>query len=249
MEDDEDLMSAGGGAGRTMPGTMSGSVRADSGLRLLRAMAFAAVCVAVSASAHAAASGMAPTWSLLTGWVVMVCLVTPLAGRERSRPGIVATLLCGQVFLHAMFCLGQHPAPAVSIGTATGPMPGMGAQSPPAHTVAGHGMSGHAMPGHLLPDPTMFAVHLIAAFLLGWVVHRGERAVWRMVRLSQRTAEVLTRPLAGLVAALVRPQVAVGLPAAWLRAPHRRDAEAARNEIVVLGHTVVRRGPPATTAV
>ncbi len=76
---------------------------------------FSAVCVALSACGHALASGVSvPLWSLLAGWAGVVCVVGPLAGRERSLPGIVLTLLVGEFGLHVLFCSGQTsvaPAP------------------------------------------------------------------------------------------------------------------------------------------
>jgi hypothetical protein len=199
----------------TTSGNTSEQARADGGMRLLRSAAFSAVCTAVSATAHAAASGAGvPWWSLLAGWVVTLCLVAPLAGRERSRPAIIAMLLCGQIVLHTVFCFGQSPAPA-----------------DPA--MPGH----HGMGVDLMPGPAMFAVHLAAAFLLGRVLHRGEAALWRMVRISRRTAGAL------LAFVLVRPVVVPPLDAhAGTR--RRTDEETGRGETPLLDHAVVRRGPP-----
>ncbi|CND48449.1 Uncharacterised protein [Mycobacterium tuberculosis] len=57
------------------PDTTSGKARADGGMSLLRSAAFSAVCTAVSATAHAAASGAGvPWWSLLAGWAVTLFL-------------------------------------------------------------------------------------------------------------------------------------------------------------------------------
>ena len=94
----------------------TGAVRADAGLRTLRSAAFSAVCVAVSAAGHALVSGAGLPWGpLAAGWFVTLLLVMPLAGRERSRAGITATLLCGQMVLHALLSLGQvHADPGVA---------------------------------------------------------------------------------------------------------------------------------------
>ncbi|MER6810239.1 hypothetical protein ABT299_13260 [Spirillospora sp. NPDC000708] len=166
----------------------------------------------------------------------MLVLVTPLADRERSRSGIVATLLCGQVILHVLFCLGRHGAgggmPASMHATA-------------AHHGAGHAAAGMPMP--LMPSPAMFAVHLAAAFLLGWVVHRGERALWLLVRLSLRTAERLAGPAAALLAALVVGSAVT--PVCRLHTgARRRERAAVPDGIVVLHHAVIRRGPPPAGA-
>lgn len=205
------------------PDTTSDRERADGGMRLLRSAAFAGVCTAVSASAHAAASGTGlPWWTLAAGWAGTLCLAAPLAGRERSRPAIIAMLLCGQMVLHAVFCAGQQRAMR----------------------------DAPAMPGHhgagveLMPGPDMFALHLAAAFLLGWVLHRGERAAWRMVRLSRRTAGALAGPLAALLTALFARLPLLRPLDARVTARRRTEDETGRGETPLLDHAVVRRGPP-----
>ncbi|WP_433235964.1 hypothetical protein [Actinomadura nitritigenes] len=208
---------------------------ADQGMRLLRAAAFSVVCASVSGCAHALASGAGLSWwSLLVGWLVMLGLVAPLAGRERSRPGIVATLLCGQLVLHVLFSLGQcHGAVA---GPETG-APSAAVPAMPAHD------AGMDMDPSLMPGPMMFAAHLFAAALLGWLMHHGDRALWSLERASRRATGVLSGPLARLLDAVL-----LGLPALPLP-PMRPDARGAEEQgkpeqIVVLHHAVIRRGPP-----
>ncbi|TDC85250.1 hypothetical protein [Actinomadura sp. 7K507] len=194
------------------------ATRADTGLRTLRSAAFAAVCVAVSASGHALVSGAGLPWvSLAAGWFVTLLLVMPLAGRERSRTGITATLLCGQMVLHALFSLGQCRADPVAV----------------------QGVHAHGTTVSLMPDPVMFTVHLSAAFVFGWVLHRGERAIWRTVRTALRGAGALTGLLAVVLA---RP--ALPAPEPRIRMPRHSGDHAPRRGIVLLGHAVVRRGPP-----
>ncbi|MFE0175120.1 hypothetical protein ACFWZ2_22635 [Streptomyces sp. NPDC059002] len=83
--------------------------RAGADLRLLRAAMFAAVCVVLSAGGHVLASCVAvPLWTLAAGFVAVLAVALPLAGRERSLPGIAALLAAGQLGLHALFGLGQH---------------------------------------------------------------------------------------------------------------------------------------------
>lgn len=90
---------------------MTVPVRAGADLRLLRAAVFSAVCVAVSGMGHAFASGAAvPVWAWFAGWAGVLCVVAPLAGRERSLPGISVTLLAGELGLHLVFCIGQGQA-------------------------------------------------------------------------------------------------------------------------------------------
>lgn len=70
---------------------------------------FSAVCVVLAGAGHAVASyeGI-PLWSLGTGFLAIFAVAAPLAGRERSLPGIAALLAVGQTVLHTLFGLGQH---------------------------------------------------------------------------------------------------------------------------------------------
>ncbi|MBM7167292.1 hypothetical protein JQK87_02415 [Streptomyces sp. G44] len=78
-------------------------------LRLLRAAMFAAVCVVLSAGGHVLASCAAvPLWTLGAGFLAVLAVALPLAGRARSLPGIAALLAVGQLGLHTLFGLGQH---------------------------------------------------------------------------------------------------------------------------------------------
>ncbi|MFP8963950.1 hypothetical protein ACLIYP_25845, partial [Streptomyces nanhaiensis] len=93
--------------------------RAAADLRLLRAAVFAAVCVTLSAAGHVFAAGQAlSAWTLLAGFAAVLATAVPLAGRERSLPGIAALLALGQVVLHLLFSCGRgghaSPAPAGS---------------------------------------------------------------------------------------------------------------------------------------
>ncbi|MCX5423630.1 hypothetical protein [Streptomyces sp. NBC_00078] len=200
-------------------------VRAATDLRLLRAAVFSAVCVALSASGHALASGAAiPVWSLAAGWAGVVCVVGPLAGRERSLPAIALSLLAGGTGLHLVFSLGQGsmaPAPADRsaqvVALAQRFLCGAGsAQLTPeratrilrearidparaAHSVpAMAGMTGHG--GHAMTlgsmlTPPMLAAHVAAVVVTGWVLRRTEIAVWQTVRLPAVTAWQVARCL------------------------------------------------------
>ncbi|MBZ9642862.1 hypothetical protein [Streptomyces sp. PSKA30] len=84
------------------------TVRSGTDLRILRAAVFAAVCVVLSAGGHALGSGGVPLWTLGAGFLAVLVVAAPLAGRERSLPGIAALLAAGQMALHTLFGLGQH---------------------------------------------------------------------------------------------------------------------------------------------
>ncbi len=101
--------------------------RSGTGLRFLRAAVFAAVCVVLAAAGHTLAScATVPLWSLGAGFLGVVLVAAPLAGRVRSLPGIVALLAAGQTALHALFGLGQHGATAVTASSMSS-MAGTGA--------------------------------------------------------------------------------------------------------------------------
>ncbi|MCC3766819.1 hypothetical protein [Streptomyces sp. UNOC14_S4] len=88
--------------------------RVGADLRLLRAAVFTAVCVLLSAGGHVLAScASVPLWTLAAGFVGVFAAVLPLAGRERSLPGITAGLAVGQLALHTLFGLAQQNAGTV----------------------------------------------------------------------------------------------------------------------------------------
>lgn len=88
---------------------------------MLRTAVFAAVCVVLAAAGHSLAScATVPLWTLGAGFLGAVLVVAPLAGRERSLPGIAALLAVGQTVLHVLFGLGQHgTTAAAAAGTAS----------------------------------------------------------------------------------------------------------------------------------
>ncbi|MEU5275927.1 hypothetical protein AB0G87_05905 [Streptomyces asoensis] len=87
--------------------------RSGRDLRLLRASVFAAVCVVLAAAGHTMAScATVPLWTMGAGFLGVLTVVAPLAGRERSLPGIAVLLAAGQTALHTLFGLGQHTTSA-----------------------------------------------------------------------------------------------------------------------------------------
>ncbi|RII11917.1 hypothetical protein DSC45_26830 [Streptomyces sp. YIM 130001] len=100
-----------------MPAPHAFEQRAGAGLRLMRAVVFAAVCVVLSAGGHALASShTVPLWTVGVGFLASLGLVVPFAGRARSLPGIAAALAAGQLALHVVFGAGQHGAAAAAQG-------------------------------------------------------------------------------------------------------------------------------------
>lgn len=240
--------------------------QAGTGLRLLRAAVFAAVCVVVSAAGHVFASCLAlPGWALAAAFLGVFLTASALAGRERSLPGIVFSLAAGQIVLHAVFGMAQQgAAKAASEATLVARAGELtcghsGAISPhqAKQILTAAGLDPHSSPMHqhaglagLLPSLPMLLGHLLAALVAGWLLRRGDLALFRLVRLSALGRDELRAhgaPVRALRAALrlVRA-LRAGLAAdrtPWTRLltppePHRlRAAE--------LQHSVSRRGPPA----
>ncbi|MFI6908326.1 hypothetical protein ACIBKY_44190 [Nonomuraea sp. NPDC050394] len=122
-------------------------------LRVIRAAAFAAVCVLVSAGGHAfAGGGLISLPALLLGFAAPYLLALAVNGCERSRESLLAATVVVQLVLHQVFA---RVAPAAEVET-------------------GHG-------GHL--NVGMILVHLMLALLSGWWLHQGESAMWTALRL------------------------------------------------------------------
>ncbi|MFD6528516.1 hypothetical protein [Streptomyces sp. NPDC060184] len=264
--------------------------RAGAGLRLLRASVFAAVCVVLSAAGHGLASASAvPWWALLCGFLLVLAVVTPLAGRERALPSIAAVLAGGQLALHTLFGLA-HPMTAAAMGAASAsPAPAPGdaplvrfaaslvcgdtpgsisvaqahrivteAGVDPATVTGAHvHLAAAASPGGtagLLPGLPMLLGHLLAALVTGWLLRRGEIALFALARLSAHGGRELAAAarLRSLRAALALVRVlSAGLPGAPTAGPRpaRTPADAplpATGD--PLQHLVIRRGPPAAYA-
>ncbi|NYS19313.1 hypothetical protein HFP43_16980 [Streptomyces sp. SJ1-7] len=106
----------------------------------------------------------------------------------------------------------------------------------------------------LLPGLPMFLAHLLVALAAGWLLRRGEAALFELARLSAYGAQALAagarlralRAALALVRALragEREQLANGP-----RAPRPADDEPAPVTGDPLQHLVIRRGPPAPYA-
>ncbi|MEU9133572.1 hypothetical protein AB0D08_36715 [Kitasatospora sp. NPDC048540] len=231
-------------------------------VRLVRASAFATVSVALAAAAHGAAGGAAVGLPLVAlGWLLVCAAAGVAAGRRRSLPAITAGVAAGQLGLHLLFRTGHTmttplPTPASMPG-----MPGMpaGAHRPGGRTGSGPvpsaGTGPHA--GHLHHtaavvhagvlglSPGMLAGHAAAALATGWLLHRVEVALWRLLDLTRTVRAAarhwsrrVRRTLAVLTGTAVPP--AAPLVRTWLR----RDTVPPHHRSALLRHSLLRRGPP-----
>ncbi|MEV5890520.1 hypothetical protein [Nonomuraea fuscirosea] len=227
-------------------------------------MVFATVCGAVSAGGHAlAGGGVVPFGAYLAGTLAAFALAYLIDGRERGLPVVLAATVGTQMLLHLLF---ERLAPAQEH------LPGpLGPDPDPGHLLSGHLLNGHLLSGHLMnghllngsspsgldgqllygPAPSghpsfgMALAHLTVAALTAWWLHRGERALWTMIRLCG-TECPLVGPLVGsLVRLLVPAPAPAGAGAAGRAGRPMTYGVAACSGRAVPG-TISRRGPPAT---
>lgn len=173
----------------------------------------------------------------------------PAAGPDSdgSLAALAARLICGGNSVppspadarRILETAGLDPNALAAQATDAG---GLAAQ---AHGVHAHQAAGAAPQTGLL-SPGMLLGHLLAALAAGWLLGRGDAALFRLVELSRFSAEAdPVRPLRAALA-FVRTLVA-GLPTTPARTPRapRRDAHAAAaTGRASLQHAVIRRGPP-----
>ncbi|MEU9912088.1 hypothetical protein [Streptomyces sp. NPDC051001] len=250
--------------------------RTGDGLRVPRAAVFAAVCVVLAAAGHTmAACAAVPLWTLGAGFLGVLAVAAPLAGRVRSLAGTAALLALGQTVLHTLFGLGQH-------GTTAQPMPPMPSDATvveqAARLVCGttaaaisptqavriltearlyqgthaHGsmdtMSTAGASTSLMPSLPMLLGHVLAALAAGWLLRHGDLALLRLAELSAHGVAHLARVRSLRAAlALVRALRAglPGAPEAGPRLPRTDRVAPFAPRTTALRHAVIRRGPPA----
>lgn len=151
--------------------------------------------------------------------------------------------------------LSQGHGHLASAGAATAAAPDGGPGLASAVADGGSGLASvYASVTALLPALPMFLAHLLAALAAGWLLRRGEAALFRLARLSAYGAQELAagarlralRAALALVRALragAREQLVCGP-----RALRTADDEPAPATGDPLQHLVVRRGPPAPYA-
>jgi len=246
------------------------SVRAGAGLRVLRTAVFTAVCVTLAAAGHSLASGRpVPLFALPLGWLATFAVVAPLAGRERSMRGIVVMQGVAQIVLHAGFSVAYayaHPSPpmifmtdevrrvpelAAKLGLTGMPemttksdmsMSGGMGGSPP-----GGGFGWHSLSGRLLfCSPSMVFAHLLAAVATGWLLRRGDIALWGLVTLSARGVAALSPATAFRRVCTLLLVLAARAPYPWPRTSYApgRATPARHRTVWLLRHSMARRGPP-----
>ncbi|MCX4959507.1 hypothetical protein [Streptomyces virginiae] len=180
----------------------------------------------------------------------------PAGTADASLAELAARLVCGGN------SVPLSPADARQILEAAGLDPAALAEQTAQAAQAGQAVAqGHEAHAHVaqavtmapatgLFSPAMLAGHLLAALAAGWLLGRGDAALFRLVELSRRSAEAAPiRPLRAALA-LVRA-LGAGLPGSAPRTPQdlRTGSDPARcTGREALQHTVIRRGPPVAFA-
>ncbi|MFH8573368.1 PE-PGRS family protein [Streptomyces sp. NPDC017993] len=184
-------------------------------------MAFATVCVLLTALGHVRSSGAPLPWH-----VVVAAVASAAAGAwcfaRRERGAVVVGLLTAgtQAVLHTAFAFGQV---AFCGGAGRAPMHGM-PRSPHEEMQGG---------GH-----SMVAVHMVVAALSAWWMWGGEQAVFRVVRTVSLFLFRRLLPAKRPVLPAVRHAA---------RVPEQRPRRVMREWL--LAHVVSLRGPPQAPAV
>lgn len=187
------------------------------------------------------------------GAVAASAEAAPATGADSSLPALAARLVCGGN------SVPLSPDDARQILTTAGLDPtALAADAAQAGQLAaqGHGAHAHvaqtltAAPATGLFSPAMLLGHLLAALAAGWLLARGDAALFRLVELSRLSAEAdPVRPLRTALA-FVRALGAglAGSPCGVPQAPGTSADPAAAPGREALQHTVIRRGPPTALA-
>ncbi|MFC9241471.1 PE-PGRS family protein [Streptomyces decoyicus] len=214
-------------------------------------MAFATVCVLLTALGHVLSSGSPLPW-----YVVIASVVGSSAGvwcfaRRERGPVVVGLLTAGtQAALHTAFALSRMAPERAdgpwSLGRLWWKVMACEGAAPPPSARFGDGLVPDAMPG--MPGSlhegmhsgghSMLVAHLLVAALSAWWLWGGEQAAFRVVRT---VALFLFRR----VFAALRP-VPLAVPED-ARVPRQRPRRALRE--LLLAHVVSLRGPPQEPAV
>ncbi|MFI9048363.1 PE-PGRS family protein [Streptomyces sp. NPDC053427] len=215
-------------------------------------MAFAAVCVLLTALGHVLSSGSPLPWPAVIAAVAGASAGAWCFARRERGPVVVGLLTAGtQAALHTAFALSQS-APLQGDGRAWSLVRQWWTA---LSCEGGTRLSSAPFGGRLVPDPmrgmphalhegmhsggpAMFGAHALVAALSAWWMWGGEQALFRVVRtvslfLFRRICPA-TRPV---------------LPAVVADAgiPEQRPRRALRE--LLLAHVVSLRGPPKEPAV
>ncbi|MFG2618651.1 hypothetical protein ACGFXC_13670 [Streptomyces sp. NPDC048507] len=170
----------------------------------------------------------------------------PADAADTSLAALAARLVCGGNSVP----LSQADARQILETAGLDPAAMAGQAAAQGHMAHAHMAGAAGEPAIGLFSPAMLLGHLLAALAAGWLLGRGDAALFRLVELSRRSSQA--DPVRPLRAALsfVRA-LAAGLPGTPSRGPLARrtvPASVAATGREALLHSVIRRGPPTAFA-
>ncbi|MET9695530.1 hypothetical protein ABZY31_01160 [Streptomyces sp. NPDC006529] len=213
------------GRRRTLPGLVGALAVGQLGLHTLFGLGqHGAASVTASAASASAAADTAGA--------------SAQAASDASLAAFAARLICGGN------SVPLSPADARQVLETAG-------LNPAALGAAGHDAHAHLAQAATAPSTGLFSLpmvlgHLLAALAAGWLLGRGDAALFRLVELSRLAAA--TAPVRALRAALAFVRaLGAGLAGTSVRiprAPRTTPDRALAPGRTALQHTVIRRGPP-----
>ncbi|WP_093838853.1 hypothetical protein [Streptomyces aidingensis] len=220
----------------------------EAGIRIARTAVFTALCVALSAGAHVFFSaGPLPVLTVAAVAGAVFAVAFPLTGRERGFGSIAALLVPLQLVVDTVFTTGQTACYGAAATAGGAPVPRVSALSllcaggdvgtPLARFAAGAEPAAHPAGPWLL-----LAVHVALALAAAAWLRGGEAALAGLIRAA---AAVTFRPL--LLAVAGRP--ALPAPAPEIRPRRAAGHRTERVRALLLGHCVIRRGPPRAAVI
>ncbi|WP_407553606.1 hypothetical protein QOM21_27015 [Streptomyces sp. Pv4-95] len=220
----------------------------DGQLRAVRAALFTALCVTLSAASHVLLSREPlPPVTVVALCAGIFAAAYALTGRPRGYGPIAALLLPLELAADTAFTAGQHTCYGQAGGPLTGPLRSVGVDllcrggewGTPLARVAAH-------PDGPLPPVSpgaapwlLLGAHLAVGLLAAAWLHRGDAALDDLLRAVAAFA------FGPLLAAATFADAALTPLRRRIRPPH--PGIPAR-PLPLLGHCVLRRGPPHATA-
>ncbi|MFI5984177.1 hypothetical protein ACIBEA_25230 [Streptomyces sp. NPDC051555] len=164
------------------------------------------------------------------------------AASDTSLAALAARLVCGGN------SVPLSPSDARQVLESAGLNPA--ALAVPAHDAHAHMAQAVTAPSTGLLSLPMLLGHLVAALVAGWLLSRGDAALFRLVELSRLAAPAAPIRALRTALALVRILGAglPGTPGRTPRSPRSTPDRAVAPGRTALHHTVIRRGPPAALA-
>ncbi|MCY9787433.1 hypothetical protein KIK06_26480 [Nocardiopsis sp. EMB25] len=198
--------------------------------RPLRAGVFTLVCASLSAHGHALSSGHdVPLAGLLLGVVVVMAMAWAAAKRRHGPLVLAGWMLWGQFALHLAFSYTQLWGGGHGTHLAAADNPSLAADA-----AAYSANVAEAASGGSLSTWQMLAMHVMAALLSAWWLHRGENSLFAFLRFMALTLFPL---LIALGRVRVLPEPAIG------RGPWN-DEGRSQPLLPYLRYARILRGPP-----